>query len=321
MLRRRPGRSQGRLPGHRECPAAARAGAEPALRLPLVDVLWTREVEAGPIDTPERRAALERRLLEAIKAITDETLRRHYRQDIEARLAGLFGPAPGQAGGGARSFRRPVGSTVGSGTGRFGRPGGFAPPPRVGFAEAPAPASASLARSALFAPGRVSFSHREALILALAINHPGLAARYSEELAGVDFASRDLARIMSCVLERLANPFCGVEEVRASISAAGLGEPLDRVEKVAGQSTAWCVRPDAEERDAEEVLKQALALHRRARALHKELKSAEIALGTEATDANLDRLRDIQAELSGIEGREAVVEGFGLSVGRQNTGL
>ena len=288
---------------------------------PLVDVLWTREVEAGPVDTPERRAALERRLLEAIKVITDETLRRHYRQDLEARLAGLFGVAAGSASGAGRFFQRPQSGRPG-GTGRFGpRQGGFGPPPRTGFAEAPAPASPSLARSALFAPGRVTFSHREALILALAINHPGLAARYSEDLAGVDFASRDLARIMTCVLDRLADPFCGVEDVRASIASAGLGEPLERIERTAGLSTAWCVRPDAEERDAEEVLKQALALHRRARALHKELKSAEIALGEEATDANLDRLREIQAELSGIEGREAVVEGFGLSVGRQNTGL
>ena len=30
---------------------------------PLVDMLWAREVEAGPLDTPERRAALARRLL------------------------------------------------------------------------------------------------------------------------------------------------------------------------------------------------------------------------------------------------------------------
>jgi hypothetical protein len=32
-------------------------------------------------------------------------------------------------------------------------------------------------------------------------------------------------------------------------------------------------------------------------------------------------LREIQAELSGIDGREAMIEGFGLSVGRQSTGL
>jgi len=45
------------------------------------------------------------------------------------------------------------------------------------------------------------------------------------------------------------------------------------------------------------------------------------ALGEAATDENLIRLREIQAELAGIEGREAVVEGFGISAGRPSSGL
>ena len=40
-------------------------------------------------------------------------------------------------------------------------------------------------------------------------------------------------------------------------------------------------------------------------------KSAELALGEDANEHNLAKLREIQAELSGIEGREAAVEGFG----------
>src|SRR6185437_5614425 len=42
---------------------------------PLVDVLWSREAEAQPLDTPERRAALERRLGDLTRSIVDETLR------------------------------------------------------------------------------------------------------------------------------------------------------------------------------------------------------------------------------------------------------
>ena len=51
-----------------------RAGARGAR--PLVDMLWAREIEAGPLDTPERRAALERRLRESLALIRDETLKR-----------------------------------------------------------------------------------------------------------------------------------------------------------------------------------------------------------------------------------------------------
>jgi DNA primase len=314
------------LPDGQDPDDLARSGGAEAVEVvlgasrPLVDVLWTRETEAGALDTPERRAALERRLFDTIKVIADETLRRHYRQEIETRLGALFGRAPG-AGGAGRTYARSGGPA--------GQSGGFrpqgarvgAPAPPRGYLDQAVPASPSLARSSLFAAGRAVISQREALITLIAVNHPGLAASYAEDLAGVDFASRELMRLLDCVLGRLSDPYIDAPGMRAAVGNAGLGELLGRVERAAGQSTAWCVRPDAEERDAEEVLKQALALHRRARALHKELRSAELALGLDTTDENLNRLREIQAELSGIEGREAMVEGFGLSIGRQSTGL
>ncbi len=314
------------LPDGQDPDDLARSGGAEAIEAvlgasrPLVDVLWTRETEAGQLDTPERRAALERRLFETIKAIADETLRRHYRQEIEARLGALFGRAPG--GGGGRAYGRQGGGQPGQGGG-FRPSGGRygAPPPPRGYLDQAVPASPSLARSPLFAAGRTVISQREALITLIAVNHPGLAATYAEDLAGVDFASRELAGLVDSVLGRLSDPYVDAPAIRAAIANAGSGELLGRVERAAGQSTAWCVRPDAEERDAEEVLKQALALHRRARALHKELRSAELALGSDTTDENLNRLREIQAELAGIDGREAMIEGFGLSIGRQSTGL
>src|SRR5271170_6431788 len=58
----------------------------------LADILWTRECEAGPFDTPERRAALEARLGAVTATIADETVRRYYRQDFSARLGQLFAP-------------------------------------------------------------------------------------------------------------------------------------------------------------------------------------------------------------------------------------
>ena len=314
------------LPDGQDPDDLARSGGADAIEAvlgasrPLVDVLWTRETEAGQLDTPERRAALERRLFETIKAITDETLRRHYRQEIEARLGALFGRAAGGGGGYGKQGVRRAPQAQGGGFrpagGRFGAP----PPPR-GYLEQAVPASPSLTRSSLFASGRAVISQREALITLISVNHPRLTATYAEDLAGLDFANRDLVHLVDSVLGRLSDPYIDAPAVRAAIEKAGQAELLGRVERAAGQSTAWCVRPDAEERDAEEVLKQALALHRRARALHNELRSAELALGEDATDENLNRLREIQAELSGIDGREAMIEGFGLSVGRQSTGL
>jgi DNA primase len=67
--------------------------------------------------------------------------------------------------------------------------------------------------------------------------------------------------------------------------------------------------------EVEIALRQALALHQRSRSLHKELKSAEIALAETSSEESFAHLREIQTELAGLEGREAAAEGFGASQG------
>src|SRR5947209_8076720 len=62
--------------------------------LPLVDVLWMRETEGHPLDTPERRAALEQRLSTSVQAIREPSLRPYYAQDIWARLRRLLHSRP-----------------------------------------------------------------------------------------------------------------------------------------------------------------------------------------------------------------------------------
>jgi DNA primase len=46
------------------------------------------------------------------------------------------------------------------------------------------------------------------------------------------------------------------------------------------------------------------------------LKDAELALGDDPSEANLAWLRDVKARLSGMDGTEALIEGFGESSGR-----
>lgn len=58
---------------------------------PLVDLLWKRETENQRFDSPERKAALDRRLQEAIARIPDELTRRHYGDEIRRKRRDLFG--------------------------------------------------------------------------------------------------------------------------------------------------------------------------------------------------------------------------------------
>ncbi len=296
--------------GGQEAIAEVLAGAKP-----LVDVMWMRETEAGPLDTPERRAALERRLGELMNEIRDETLRRYYRDEIRSRLDVLSGRGQGSAyPRGAQRGRAPQGRSMAGGA-RPGRGGfgAYGQPPA--YTSAPPLISAALTRSRVFS-GSGGVPRREAEILLNMLNHPGLLAQHAEDLADIELVGRETQRLRGAMTALAAETYADHVELRLALDRMGLQSERVAVE-AAAQPMPWPLKPDAAENDAGEVLRQALALHRRARALHRELKSAEIALGEDASEQNLARLREIQAELSGLEGREAAVEGFGLSSGRQ----
>ena len=131
------------LPGGQDPDELLRSGGAGALEqamsapLPLVEMLWRRETQERPLDTPERRAALERRLAEVAGQIQDAALRRYYGQDLSARLSKLFSDEFSRAGGqgwrprknfgrtgfggpGAAGELRAPGRRVGTGAGRRG---------------------------------------------------------------------------------------------------------------------------------------------------------------------------------------------------------
>jgi DNA primase len=168
--------------------------------------------------------------------------------------------------------------------------------------------------------GRIGMPMREALILLVLLNHPTLIGAHAEDLAHLDLASPDARRICD-VLLRHADDIGDPEELATMLDAAGFEPMRRRLLGLTALSALWSVRSDASDADAEATLKQALVLHRRSGALHTELQKAEVALAQEASEHNLARLRDIQAQLSALEGTEAVIEGFGEASGRHRRDL
>ena len=316
------------LPDGQDPDDLARSGGQEAVARvieqakPLVEVLWTREVEAGPLDTPERWAALHRRLSEKLRDIKDETLRRYYQEDMRQRLSAARNP--GRQGGGGAWAARPGGvhsaSFVRARAGRAAAAADSSP-------RASRPTGCSRCRPARSfrrrRPSRGPAGRRRARRRSCSPSSiiPGLLARHVEDLAELELTSRDAARLRDALTHLAMDAHERPEGVRADLEAIGLSAELQRLEAVDVVSSLWCVLPGAAEEDAGESLRQALALHRRARALHRELKSAETELGRDATEQNLDRLREIQSELAALEGREAAVEGFGLMSGRQTRAL
>ena len=309
-----PGRSLrfALLPEGQDPDDLIRAGGAPAMAerlahgVAMADLIWLRETEAQDLATPERRAGLERRLRDIAQEIGDETLRRYYRDDFRERLSKFFGQR--REGQPQRRDRR-------------GQPAASGPRRGVEWVRdaadrVPPVASAMLSKSPLFQAAGSSLLPREALILLLLLNHPGLLDRHLEEIAEIEFSNPEAGALRDSLLDRAGSGLVDAQKIRQAAKDAGFATIVQRIDALAAHSTHFYLKNSAAEADAEEVLRQALTLYRRARTLHKDMNFAEIALAGDPSDANLARLKDIQEQLQALGGMEATIEGFGAASGR-----
>jgi DNA primase len=300
----------------------------------LVDVLWTREIENNPHDTPERRAALEARLREVTMTIADETVRKYYGQDLSARLRALLAPAgpparnaPGgrpwvdrnwNSGGGNRGSWNDRKQQGRGGCGGFGF--GRRPPAPLTSGMPYVVASPQLAASQVHRGHRAVIPLRDALILQAALNHPWLLHDHLEDISGIEFRHPETEKLKLALIDIAAH---GSDQgdhdgpaMRAELARRGFAEQIARTEKAITTASVWGVRPEAGPEDVLMTWNQLIALHRQAYSLLRELKDAEQALGRETTEANYSWLQDVKARLSVLDGTEALMEGFGAASGR-----
>ncbi len=308
---------------------------------PLADMLWTRETEAGTFATPERRAALEARLIEVTNTIADETVRRYYRSDFAARLRALFAPVEVNTRRGSWNDRGrggERGDRSDRGRGERGERGRtYSPRMAYGRPDTYVTASPQLAASPLHRGHRTAIPLREALILQAALNHPSLLHDRLEELAETEFRHGDANRLKAALIDVLAHHFgeepgqpdaesgqsreAGRARLLVELARRGFADLLARVERSITTPSVWGARPEAGSGDVLQTWKQLLALHRQWHSLTRELKDAELALGQDNSEANYSRLRDVKSRLSTLEGTEALIEGFGDESGRPTRAL
>lgn len=304
----------------------------------LSDVIWSREIEGGSYATPERRAALEARIGELTGGIRDEVVRRYYRQDLAARLQQMFAPEGGRGGygkggyggarggfgagsGGSESGRRFTPRGAGS-PGRFdsrGRGQGGAPSLGRGPYQATSP---QMATSQIMRGQRSAVSRREALILRSLINHPWLLHDHLEEVAALELAHPEAHKLRAGIIAAFANysptddPAADAERLLAALEKSGYLKQIQMVDRALTTKDVWAAQPGAANEDVLSTWRQLVALHHKAHALLREKKDAELALGDEASEANMVWLRDVQARMAEMDGTEALIEGFGESSGR-----
>ena len=318
----------------------------------LSDVIWSREIEGGSYATPERRAALEKRIGELSNSIRDEVVRRYYRQDLAQRLQQTFAPDAGRGGYGKGygqgygqgyangGYRGGAGNSGGESGRRFASRASFTPgaagriEPRSGRSQGSPgsqtinrgpyqAASSQLATSPIMRGQRSAMSRREALILLSLINHPWLLHDHLEEVAALELAHPEAHKLRAGIIAAFANdhhqspePSEQSEKMRADLAAGGFSQTLQRVEGAITTSAVWGTKIGAAREDVLATWHQLVSLHRQWHSLLRELKDAELALGDEGSVANLAWLRDVKARLAEVDGTEALIEGFGESSGR-----
>jgi len=292
---------------------------------PLADVVWSREAGAGVFETPESRAALEAKLRQATSLIADESLRRHYQQDMRDRMQAFFG-------GGPRYGNREQGK---SGNGSYGRGGfernGGARGGRPGEGRNGGPQSSRnmavserLAQSGMVRGHGAMPSLRETVLVMTVANHPQMLHHEFDELAALEFDDKGLMRVWQVMLDAASvGGRFDRERLFAALEADGQSAFIARLESQIRNARIWTATVEAASEDAHEGYQQALALHKRTRALkwQKAELERDIAEATEAGDGEaipglMLALQEVQLEVARLENQEAIIDGFGVLSGR-----
>jgi DNA primase len=277
----------------------------------LADMVWLRETGGDVFETPERRAELEAKLRQITQVIADESVRRHYQQDMRDRLYAFFQSAGQKAREGRnQNNQRREGN---------GKSQGNASPSRM------APVSDRLAKSGLVSGYRNLPSLRESVLALTIINHPPIFFEDYDEVSSIEFENRDLQRFWQAVMEIAAasGPDMAKADVVHALETRGFGPLIENLDKQIRFSRVWTASEHAAIEDAREGYRQALALHTRARAVlrHRMELEREIADATERgaeeeSDQLMLALREAQEEIQRLENQEALIDGFGVMSGR-----
>lgn len=253
---------------------------------PMVDLLWQREIDGKVFDSPERRAALDASLRNAIKKIKDPSIRRHYGAAINERRQALFTPARPNSGGktswqgGKSTWKKgPSGPTPGAKTSLLAQQ-----------------------NAGLETDARV----RECAILLGCINHPTLAGKYESALDRMTFLSPDLQQIRDALLSRThESPHVPDAEKRQNLLEylqVTLGfDPLQKLLSIGQVRANPHLREGAEPEHAAQAIIEELSKQTAALGIIEEIKDAEAEITGVADEGltwRLQQAREAQSKVS-----------------------
>ncbi len=248
-----------------------------AQAVPLVEWLWRIETHGRPLDTPERRAALNKAFMARTAAIAERNVQVQYAAEFEARLAKLFAPAPRPS----RWFRR--------GGARADRRGGRAPAPE--HSNFPLKSDGNTDRMRLRA---------QQALLGMLILYPTLLESAAEDVGRLEFPpGGELDRLRNALLNTPAD--LDTDAIKNHLAQLGFSDALKQV-----------MNPEIHHAFRNPMSRTQLepaALWRAVRAglterpaMEKELAAAERRLAEEPSARNLGRLNAVKSQTAAARG-------------------
>ena len=238
--------------------AQGRAAFEEVLRAarPLSRVLWELALAARPVDTPERRADLERRLEEEIRLIADRAVQAEYRRFVRERLfeAARLARPP------FRPMREPRRRHVSDG------------PPR---------------------PPRSPERAQRELLFGILLRRPEMIEEVIEEFAALDLAEPELDRLRQAILgiEPLRSDL-DAERLRQHLGQCGFADLVGALTANIAAHAGFASRGGDDPEVIRRGLKETLQFLRMRGA--GDLDAAERAFAADPSDENWQRLKALK---------------------------
>lgn len=246
-----------------------------AAALPMADILWRKETEGRPLDTPERRAALEAALFGLAGQIRNPAVQNHYRDHFRSRLRTLFAPAP-------RNWTSNRASRPQS---QFGKP----PPTSVTLMSTSGTITPTMPQ-----PDK---SSTEKALIAAVITHPWLLEQHGQAFAALSFSQAPLDSLKTRILEEASrHPGLDGEAFATHLRQRGLGAQLDLVTGEAGRILEPFARSETPPDKVERGWWQAVQRYRLAE-LEQELAAAEAELANNTNPEAWQRFAALTAEV------------------------
>jgi DNA primase len=234
---------------------------------PLIDMLWTREKSAVPLDTPERRAAFEARLDTLLGEIGNTRVREHYRREIKNRLFDLWRAQPSRS---------------------------RAPGPRQGGRNAPLKPER---REITPPPSAYGF----AIIVTLAlVNHPWLLDHFAEEVASVEVRDKSLSALLAAITRAIfEEPAITRDRLVALLEEGPHAKLLERLFRDSPFKRVAFLQPEAPAADVEAQFADVIYRWRALPTLSRELAESADHLA-EMSEAEYERFIALQQQVAGV---------------------